>query len=160
MADWTKKIMKAVGSDLAADEQLEDGMFVNPGGTTGRMMGRELGGLAGAVIANKMQAKREETAEHPSDTGTAASWPRQALVLGLTGKRMIMWSHSQMSGKPKEFVGEVPLEQIAGIDVEKNKATFAVSFLFTDGSGIVAEAPKVANKPERFAETFHRITGR
>ena len=160
MADWTKKIMKTVGSDLAADEQLEDGMFLNPAGTTSGMVGRQAGGLIGAAVAGKMQKNKAAASTLVSDTGIAETWPKHPVVVGLTGRRMLMWSHSQMRGKPKELIGEIPLEQIAGIDIEKKKATFDATLRFTDGSGILLEAPKIANKPERFAETFSRLTGR
>ena len=82
------------------------------------------------------------------------------VVVGLTARRMLLWSHSQMSGKPKELIAEIPLERVASFSVEKKKATFDTTITFTDGSGILLEAPKIANKPERFAASFSRLTGR
>ena len=160
MADWTKKIMKSVGGDLAADEQLEDGVFLNPAGTTSGMIGRQAGGLIGAAVASKMQKNKAEASTLATDTGIAAEWPEKPVVVGLTGRRLLLWSHSQMSGKPKELIGEIDLDRVAGIDVEKKKATFDTTIRFTDGSGIQLEAPKIANKPERFAQSFSRVTGR
>ncbi len=160
MADWTKKITKAVGGDIAADEQLEDGLFLNPSGTTTGLMARQMGGLVGAAIAGKVQKNRSEASELVTDSGLAAEWPEHPVVVGLTGRRMILWSHSQMSGKPKEKVGEIPLEQVARFDVEKNKATYAATIHFSDGTAKVLEAPKIQNKPERFAASFARLTGR
>jgi len=160
MADWTKKIMKAVGGDLAADEQLEDGMFVNPAGTTAGMLGVQAGGVIGAAIATKAQMGKDATSTIVSNAGRATGWPAKPVVVGLTSRRMILWSHGQMSGKPKEFIGDIPLSEIAGIDVDKHRATFSVTVRFTDGGGVELEAPKIANKPERFAATFTRLTGR
>jgi hypothetical protein len=160
MADWTKKITKAVGGDLAADEHLEDGVFLNPSGTTSGMMGRQAGGLIGAAVAAKMQKNKTATSTLVTDAGLAADWLSKPVVVGLTGRRMLLWSHSQMSGKPKELIGEIPLENVASFSVEKKKATFDTTITFTDGSGILLEAPKIANKPERFAASFSRVTGR
>ena len=135
-------------------------MFLNPAGTTAGIMGRQTGGLIGAAVAGRMQENKAAASTLVSDSGLAETWPSQPVVVGLTARRMLLWSHSQMRGKPKELIGEIPLGQIAGIDIEKKKATFDATLRFTDGSGILLEAPKVTNKPERFAATFSRLTGR
>jgi hypothetical protein len=44
--------------------------------------------------------------------------------------------------------------------LERKKATFEVTNSFTGGSGIMLEALEIADEPERFVQTFTRLTGR
>jgi hypothetical protein len=159
VVDWAKKIRKAVGDDLDADEQVEAGLFVQPAGTTSGMMGSQLGGLVGAVIADELGSARGDGIELSRDTGLAADVPSERLVLGLSGRRMLIWGHSTMSGKPKGLKTAIPLNRVQGIAMEKGKLTHRVVFAFDDGSGFAVEAPKVG-KPDDFLAAFDRLTGR
>lgn len=159
MVDWVKKIRKSVGADIAADEQVEAGMFVQPAGTTNGMMSRQLGGIVGAAIANTLSSVKGESQELSRDTGLAADVEAQPLVLGLTSRRLLMWSHSTMSGKPKELKTAIPLDRVAAVEMEKNKMSTAVVIAFDDGSGLTVEAPKM-QKPDEFLQAFRRLTGR
>jgi hypothetical protein len=156
VVDWAKKIQKSVGGDLQADEQVEAGLFVQPTGTTSGMM---IGGLVGAVAANKVGNKKGETAELSRDTGLAAEIPNERLVLGLTGRRLLVWGHAAMSGKPKGMKSAVPLERVVRIQAETGKLTHRMVIGFDDGSGLVVEAPKMG-KPDEFVAAFGRLTGR
>jgi hypothetical protein len=101
------------------------------------------------------------TSEHGfvADQGFAAQIPsNQALVLGLTFRRLLVWGHSRMSGKPKGLKTEVPLSRVAVIEAEKQKLAHIMAIIFDDGSGTVVEAPKLG-KPEVFLATFHRLKG-
>ena len=156
--DWAKKITKAVGGDLAADEQVEAGLFLQPGGTTGRMMGASLGGVVGAAVAGAAQRKREDSATAVLDEGLAAGFPKERIVLGLTSRQMYVWGHSSLSGKPKGLKMTMPLGDVARVDVDKGKLSSSVTIHFTDGSGAVFEAPKLTD-PEGFAAALSRLKG-
>lgn len=156
MADWMQKISKNVGTDLAADEKLEGGMLVNPAGMLGAMMGKELGGLAGAAIAAKLKS---DEGVATAAAGLASTLPKEPLVLGLSHRRMFVWGHSKLTGKPKGLIRTFDLDEVAGIALTPQKATVGVAVDFADGSAITFEAPKLMNDPDRFAGTFGRLKG-
>lgn len=156
MADWMQKIVKNVGTDLAADEQLEDGMLVNPAGMLGAMMGKELGGLAGAAIAAKLKDGAVGTVDR---AGMAATLPKEPLVLGLSHRRLLVWGHSKLTGKPKGLVRTFDLDEVDNLSLTPQKATVGVTIGFSDGSTATFEAPKLMNDPDRFATTFGRLKG-
>jgi len=60
MVDWKKKIIKTVGDDLQADEQLEAGVFVQPAGALGRSLGSQLGGIGALVAVTRNQEKKRD----------------------------------------------------------------------------------------------------
>lgn len=159
MVDWAKKIRKAVGGDIEADEQVEAGVFVQPAGTTRGMMGSQLGGVVGAVIADKLGGAKDEPVELSRETGVAADIPDKRLVLGLTSRRLLVWGHSTMSGKPKGLEAAIPLDRVLAVEAEKGKLAHRLVVAFDDGSGIQVEAPKVG-KPDDFVAAFARLTGR
>ena len=156
--DWAKKITKAVGSDLGADEQVEAGLFLQPGGTTGQMMGASLGGVVGMAVANARQKKREAGATAVMDQGTAATLPKERIVLGLTSRQMYVWGHSSLSGKPKGLKMTLPLGEVASVDVARGKLSSSVVVHFSDGSAAGFEAPKLTD-PEGFRDTLARLKG-
>lgn len=160
MVNWAKKITKAVGEDIAIDEQVEAGVFVQPAGSARSIMSMQLGGVIGQVIADKLgSAAGGGEYEFVTDQGIAARIPTdEALVFGLTSRRLLVWGHSRMSGKPKGFKAEVPLSRVAGIEAEKQKLAHKMVILFNDGSGTLVEAPNLG-KPEGFLATFHRLRG-
>lgn len=158
MVDWAKKITKSVGDDIRPDEQVEAGLFVQPGGMTGALMGRELGGIVGHVTAVRSQSKKEANQGIVRYDGVAASIPNANTVIGLTAGRMLFWKHGKMSGKPKELIAEVPLSEIAALDMEKGKLTHALVIRFADGSAVAFEAPRIG-RPDTFREAFSRLTG-
>ncbi len=159
MVDWAKKIARSVGQDIQADEQVEAGLFVQPSGLTAGMMGSQLGGLVGALMVDKLGGEKLDAEHIVTDEGIAATIPkRQPLVLGLTGRRLLVWGHGKMSGKPKGLLVEMPLDQVAGIQMEKQKLTHATAVVFGDGTGVFFEAPRIG-KPDDFLETFNRLKG-
>ncbi len=157
MADWTKKITKAVGDDLEAGETLLSGIFLQPAGETTRAVSRGVGGALGSMIAKRRQDNADDGDGLRSDEGLAAQFTDEPLVVGLTDRRVLVWGHSTMSGKPKGLKFTFPADQLTDLEIEKQKATYAVVMSFADGSGVVREAPRVGNKPTAFLDAF---TGR
>lgn len=154
--DWAKKIEKSRGEDLYPGEEVEAATFVQKGGTMGRTIGWGAGGVVGAVVADKMARTREEQA---TEAGAAGKLPTDAAVLGVSRQRLLVFSHSRLSGKPKEMVLAVPLGDVAAITVEQKKISYALRVEFADGSAAAYEAVKLA-KPVEFGETFNRLKGR
>lgn len=158
MVDWKKKIVKAVGGDLQADEQLEAGTFVQPSGVTGRVLGSQLGGIAGLVAVTRNQEKKRDAMDIKTDTGVGAHLGDKRHVIGLTSKRFLIWGHSTFSGKPKGLDLAIPLDDLVSISHEKGKIVTKMVFEFSDGSGALVEASNVG-KPEEFIDAYQRLAG-
>ena len=155
MVDWAKKIHKHSGSELYAGEQVEAGTFVQPTGTLGRQVGFGVGGVVGAVAAEKLAKKGDDVG---AGGGIADSFPASRSVLGVSTQRLMVFAHGSVSGRSKEMVAHVPLRDVAGIAIEKKKMSFGLTIGFSDGSAIEYEAVKMA-KPVEFVETFNRLRG-
>jgi hypothetical protein len=153
--DWAKKIEKSRGSDLYPGEHVEAGTYVQKRGALGKTIAWGAAGAVGAVVAGKLASKQETVI---AETGAAAQLPADAAVLGLSAHRLMVFSHSKMSGKPKELVLAVPLADVAAITVEQKKLSYALELVFSDGSAAEYEAVKMA-KPVEFVEAFTRLKG-
>ena len=149
MANWTKKVNKAAQGELEPGEQIIEAVFLQPSGTTGQTVGMGVGGLVGKAITSKMGG--DTATELVTDSGHAATMPTTPTVLGLTDRRVLVYGHSSLSGKPKGFKMAFPSSDLAAVEVDKQKATYRFVLHFSDGTASVYEAPRVANDPEAFA---------
>ncbi len=149
MANWTKKLGKVASDELEAGEELRSAVFLQPAGTTTKMVARGVGGVVGGALAARSGGTATELV---TDSGRAATMPDAATVLGLTDRRLLVYGHSSLSGKPKGLKLTMPVDDLAGVDVEKQKATFKFVIHFVDGSASVYEAPRVSNDPAGFAD--------
>ena len=153
MVDWAKKIHKHCGDALYAGEQVEAGTVVQPGGTLSRQVAFGVGGLVGAIAADKLGKNKDEP---PAAGGSADAFPGAASVLGISSQRLMAFEHGSLSGKPKEIVAAVPLHDVAEMSAVKNKLSYTLGIDFKDGSTVSYEAVKLA-KPEEFVATFERL---
>ncbi len=149
MANWEKKIRSGGGDNLEAGEELVGGMLVNPYGLTSKMVGRQLGGVVGAVLTDRAGAKRGDGLV--SDEGIAAQFPDDRIWLGLTTARLLVWGHGAVSGKPKGLKFTIDRNDLERVELEKLKTAHAVVLRFRDGTAKPYEAPKMFNDPEAFA---------
>lgn len=149
MADWTKKISKVAGDVLQPGEQVREGILCQPSGMTSQLMGRSIGGLAGAAIAAKLRTKDDGSID--STSGIAATVPDGPIAVGLTGQRVLVYSFAKMTGKPKELLLTLPASDLAAVDVQKGTAAHKVTLIFADGTGKTFEVPRIGNDPEAFA---------
>jgi len=155
MVDWAKKLQKHIGSKLYPGEEIEAGIYVQPGGTLGRSAGTSAGGLLGTFVADKL-TKANETAS--SEDGLGTNFPQARAVLGMSSQRLMAFDQGSISGKPKEMLTSVPLRDIVSISAEKHKVSYTVSIAFADGSTVSYEAVKMA-KPDEFVAAFERLRG-
>ena len=142
---WTKKINKACKNDFEPGEELIAGVFVQPMGTTSKLMVKEVGDLVGKLVVGSTDT------EDNASQGHASALPDERLVLGLTDQRLMVWGHSQLSGKPKGFKMALPATEVASVQFEKLKTIYAFVLEFADGSSKLFEAPRMMNDPEAFA---------
>ncbi len=147
MAKITKILQKLSADYLADGEELKIGLRVNLKGTAlGVGLTAGIGGVLGAVAGSKTL---QQGIEQAKESGIPFS---QQMALGLTDKRIIVWSRSQMSGKPKEIIGEIPLTDIKGVQFEKGKMGDLIGLRFSEDKILELESIKV-DKGEDFVGT-------
>jgi len=157
--NYLKKVVKAKGGELPADEEFTAATFTNPAGAAARSAGFGVGGVVGGAIAARAGSKREDEHGEAHRSGLAERLPSGQLVLGLTNKRLLVYSFAQMKGGPKDLIDEFPLSDLAGADIEKLKLVYRLVLRFADGSVVDLDAGRAAGAPE-FAEALNLQTGR
>lgn len=160
MIDFAKKIRKSCAEHLEPGEEVLAGTFVQPPGAIRRQVAMgAVGGAIGAVVGEKMAAKRQAEAGDRPTEGLVVDIPAGKAVLGITDRRFLVFGHSALSGKPKGLNAAFGLEQIASLDLQQGKLAGKLLVTFVDGTTIDFDVVKTA-KPEPFVEVFHQVTGR
>lgn len=152
MANWVKKINKAVGGDIGPTERLLEGVILQPTGMMGGAMARSLGGLVGSAVGAALRT--DANGNLVTDQGIAAGFPDDTLILGLTDQRLLGWSWAKLTGKPKNLVVSIRRADLVEIDIEKKAATYLFVLVFADGTAKAYEAPKMNNSTEEFVVAF------
>ena len=67
----------------------------------------------------------------------------QQMALGLTNKRLLLWSRSQLSGKPKDLIGEIPFSEIIDVIFEKGTLMDRIALTFSGEKVLELESIKV-----------------
>ena len=148
---YVDKVRPKAGEVMDPSETLLAAIRTMPRGST---MGMGIGGAVGAVVADK-QAKKAHAAK--TEGSTAENWPMVRSAVGLTDRRLLIWDFTFM-GKPKELVGQFPLDEVASLDVDKGVVN-KVRFSFNDGSAVQVECAKL-EKVGDFASAFQGAKGR
>ena len=147
---YADKIRPKVGEVMGPSEQLMGALRTMPRGST---MGIAVGGAVGAVVASK-QAKKAHAEQ--TEGSTAEAWPMVRSAVALTNQRLLIFDYT-FTGKPKDLVGQFPLEQVASLAVDKG-VTNKVRFSFNDGSSIQVECAKL-EKVGDFTSAFEAAKG-
>ncbi|MCP3992248.1 MAG: hypothetical protein GY724_24475 [Actinomycetia bacterium] len=145
MPNWAKNINKKCGDQIGG-ETATAGAFLHPAGTVAKTAALgALGGIAGVTVGEKLAKRRRAENEGEEESGLASSFPSQNVVLGLTETRLVVFSHSTLSGKPKELLAEYRLHDVAAIDMHQKKALHKKTrIFFADGSAVDLDAPKAS----------------
>ena len=161
MVDWVKKITRAEGDAIAADEELVAGVFAHPaGGFARQVAGGAVGGVIGAITAEAMAAKRAGAHDGADEQGMASAFPGERTVLGLTARRLLVFGHSQFSGKPKDLKAEFAVTDLDDVLIEKKKLSHRMVVTFADGSLVDLDVPRMGGDAESFKAAFDRVKGR
>jgi hypothetical protein len=154
MPDFVKLISKHRARDLHPGEEVVGAVFVQPTGTFGKTVAFGVAGALGSAIADAAR-KQDEAAASDS---LAARVPGGRLVLAMSPMRLMVFTHSAMSGRPKELAVEYGWDQIAGIELGEGRVKQPLSVNFADESAAVFEVTKTA-KPGPFMEAYARLRG-
>ncbi|MFP5352449.1 MAG: PH domain-containing protein [Actinomycetota bacterium] len=148
MGGYTEKLQAKAGDVMAPDERVLAAIRTMPRGTT---VGMGIGGVLGAAVAQR-QAKKG--AAEQAEGSVAATWPTVRSAVGLTNRRLLIYDYTMM-GKPKDLIGEFPVDTIASVDVDKG-ITNKVRFGFNDGSAAQVECAKL-DKVDDFVSAFQNV---
>ena len=144
MKKITKTLIKLATGHLQPGEELLVGLRVNLKGTA-LGVGLSAGaGLAGLALGSEVMSEGQEQAE---DSGIPFS---QQMALGLSNQRIIVWSRSAFSGRPKKILGQIPLSEIDGITFEPGMLGDQLTFELQQDKILELESVKV-DKGEEFA---------
>lgn len=147
---YADKLQAKAGEVLEGEERVVAAIRTMPSGTT---MAAGIGGAVGVLVADR-QAKKG--AAQQTEGSAAAEWPSVRSAVGLTQRRLLIYDYTMM-GKPKDLIGQFPLEQIASVDVDKG-VTNKVKFGFNDGSAAQVECAKL-EKVGDFVAAFQNVKG-
>jgi|GEM_PF-1856271 len=155
MVDMAKKVNKKGAEYLNAGETVVAAtVIMKPGQFKKNVAFSAIGGVAGAVIANRAGTSDEDA----SDDTLAASFPLlKQSILAISNQRWIVFEQSPMSGGPKSVSATWTHDQITGLKSETGKVTGSMELTFSDESSIAVEVLK-ASKPAAFIEAALGVT--
>ncbi|MGQ0825675.1 MAG: hypothetical protein ACT4OX_11745 [Actinomycetota bacterium] len=139
---------------LADGERVLGGVRVNKKGTVRRAaLFGGIGGVVGGALSH-----------NATTAGTKAQAvvglpPAAQMALAVTDHRLLVFSRSAMSGKPKDLLMSVPIDHVVGVALEPAKLVPKLTMEFADGNAVEFEAIKL-DKPEDFAAALHALIAR
>jgi hypothetical protein len=152
--DFVKLIHKHRSPDLHPGEQVEGAVFVQPVGTFGASVAFGVAGAVGRAVADASRRQDEAAA----DDSLAARMPGGRLVLAMSAQRFMVFTHSAMSGRPKDLAAEFSWDEVRSIELGEGKVKQALVVGFTDDSSAAFEVMKTA-KPKPFMEAYAALRG-
>ncbi len=152
MADLSQQVVKAAGESFESGESLVAATKCErDGGVKRRALGAGLGGALGMVTALK-------TGIDPAHSLAGQALPH-SIVLGLTNRRIAVFSCSTMTGKPTSIIRSIPLADVADVDTDSarvlGRKLAKLSLTFADGTVLSLEAAaSEAPRAEAFCEAL------
>ncbi|MFQ5554205.1 MAG: hypothetical protein ACE5GC_02395 [Acidimicrobiia bacterium] len=158
MVDWKKRIEKHASDQLDTDELILAGLPVQPAGYVAQQAGvaGAGGGVVGFLAGSKAKKRREAETEAP--TGKASAFPKDAIILAVSNRRLLAFKQHKMSGKPQALLAGYALAEVSSISTEKRKLSNAVYITFDDGSVVDLDSMK-GQKVEPLIAAFEGASG-
>ena len=152
MVDFTKKVHKHAMDTLEPGEQLLHSSVITPRGAVSRQaVAGGVGGLVGIGIAAAIDKKKNKGATEAPQGSWADQFPKQKVYLSITDRRLVVHKFGEGLGRPKELLGWIPRDAVAGFQGTKGRIAHACTLAFSDGSTYDIDVMK-GGKPEVFAQ--------
>lgn len=142
MSRYTDALRKVAETELEPGEQLLAGVRAMSAGATARIVtsaaGSAVGGAVGLLVTGRLRGRGRAGEQ-------AAQLPEQ-VAIGLTDRRLLIFSRSALTGRAKHLVTQVRRADIAAIDGEDSGSKLRPDRLtvrLVDGSKIDFEVVKV-----------------
>ena len=69
------------------------------------------------------------------------------MTIGVTDRRLLLFEQNKLTGRPKQFLGAVPVAQVESVTAEDGRAAMmkmlSVRLVFVDGTQLELEVPRV-----------------
>jgi hypothetical protein len=118
-------------------------------------MGAGLGGLVGALAATKGSGSAGHVLY-------GEALPHD-IALGLTDRRILIYSVNSFSGKTNKVLREIPLAHVAAVEHEEGRflgrKIIRFSLCFSDGSRLELESPSGAKDTQAFCRALDAACG-
>lgn len=154
MPDYTKRVLKGVGSDLEPGEQVLKSLAGQPPGSLTRGMNEKLN------VAYGLREGRKQKTLHAEETvGLAAKVPPQNVYVTLTDRRLLVHTMSTL-GKPEDLAAAYRFDQIKTMHFEKKRLEGgSLQMLFADDTSVDLLIVQ-RQKPEVFLGAWDRVNRR
>ncbi len=152
LVNVVKKIDKA-RNELGIDtnERVLAGCTTNPKGTVSRMTAKQLGGVVGALVADRVARVDDSDV---ATSGLASAFVAGQNFLVLTDQRMLLVKMGAMTGKAKELVASWDRSDLADVIVEEGRLAYPMTIVFGDGSAVKVEGAK-GSDPKSLVAALH-----
>jgi hypothetical protein len=160
MADYLDELKVMAREYLPAGEQVIDALNVNYGGKVN--LNQPPTGLAALGHPEEQVAAGEALVERMGDHPDVTFPSARQMALVLTEGRLLMWSRGGFKGKPKAFIGEVPLDALEQVGAEearigtrlmiKMRSGWEVNLDTTHAEAAMAFTNELQSRVERAAE--------
>ena len=155
MVDIAKKVRKHAAETLEPGEQVIEAAIISPrGAATRQAVAGGVGGLVGMGIAAAIDKKNNSGAPEAPQGSWADQFPKQKVFLTITDRRVVVHKFGEMSGRPKELLGWIPRDAVAGMQVEKGKVAHKGVIGFTDGSVYEIDILRGGGEPDRLTRAM------
>lgn len=141
MANYVKKVEKARAQLLQPGEQVLGAAMIQPKGAFKKQaVGGGIGGVLGAVVAEKMVARTA-----PAE-GMAAGIPSKRVIAALTDQRLVVIGLGALANSVKQVEASWPREAVVAIGaVQRGKLVDVLGVSFVDGSVAEVECVRAGN---------------
>ncbi len=143
MPDFLNKAEKRFQKIRLDGEQAHAALFVRPrpGGAT------KVLGAPGGVLS-----RMGRVADATDDTNPFS----QNCILILTRQRLLAFGHGTLTGRVRELLGALDLDEIASMTIDEpaGAGPLALTIAFTDGGAVVVTP---GSRSSRFVETFDEV---
>lgn len=158
---YTPKLQKVAAAVLEPGEELLAGARAMTSGATasiiGGAAGAVAGGGAGLLAAEKLTRDAAEEGQAQAEAAGVGSAPQVAV--GLTSRRFLIWKRSGLSGKAKELIGVLAVEDVTAVEGEDSGSKLKPDLLtlrLRSGESLTFEIVKVDGYGE-IVQAFSRL---
>ena len=160
MAEYVDKLQKKAAEVMDSGEALVAAVrAMSKGGTKAIVLGTVGAVLGGASVAAGANAGNK-AGDAARDQAAAAKISHATQVaLGLTDRRLLIWSRGAFLGRAKDLIGEIALDRIQSIEGQTSGSMMTPDPLrvrLADGNLIEFEIVKV-DGIERFVKAFETL---
>jgi hypothetical protein len=134
-------------ADLGDGEQMLAGTTATPAGGLRRNAATMGAGAAMGVAGAAATAAVQQAADAKTSDSEAGFPTASKMAIGLTDRRILVWSLGVMTGGPNKLIGAVPVSSVRDVAYGSGKTmgirNGVLELTFTDGEVVSLEVPRI-----------------